>query len=440
MEGQPLNRRLGWALAAAAAVALVLAAAPLPWAERVVLAILAGAMVLWLAEVLPLGITAFAAATALILVGDEPAAETFGSFFDPVVVLMLGGFLLGVALQKSSLDRGLADAALRLVGNDPRLVLLALMAVAATFSMWISNTATAAMVLPVAVALAGDGPPSRGRAYVLGVAAAANIGGIATPIGTPANAIALRFLADHGTPLTFLGWMVRAAPLAAVLVGVAWLILMVVHPLGQGQVPRTGPPGRLSGRQWRLVAVFAATVALWVTTDLHGIDPAIVSALAAVSLFVVQLLDPDDLGKVSWDTLLLIGGSIALGEAVQASGLDDRLASGLAGLGDHGPLIAIAGLAVAAVALTLVSSNTGAAVLLVPLAVLWAGLWGLPVRVLALTAAVAVSFDFLVPMGTPPNAMARATGLVDVKGMMRSGAILTFIGTAALVAAARWLW
>lgn len=436
----PRKRRIGWVLASLLFAGFYFLS-PWPLAERAVIAILVAAMVLWVGEILPLGITALASSLALVLlVGTTPKA-VFAAYFDPVVLLLLGGFLLGVALRRHRLDEALAVVTLRYVGTSPAIVLLALMGITAIFSMWVSNTATAAIILPIAASLVGAGPPTRGRAFVLGIAAAANIGGVATPIGTPANAIALRFLADAGVAVTFLGWMARVVPLAIVLVLVAWLILLRTHPVGGERIVAPGASrGRLAAVQWRLMVLFAATVMAWLTVDWHGIDAAVVAGLAGVALFALRLLEEGDLSKVNWDTLLLIGGGIALGDAVQSVGLDDRLATSLADVGTAGSLVALAALVGVAILLTLVSSNTAAAVLLVPLALLWAGPWDVPVRDLAMVAAVAVSFDFLVPMGTPPNALARATGLVDVRGMLRSGVPITLASACLLVLAAYWFW
>lgn len=426
---------------AIAAAAVLFLLVPLDRDASVVVAILALAMVLWIGEALPLGVTALASSLLLVAWLGADAKTVFAAHFDPVIVLLLGGFLLGVALHKHGLDAVLATATLRRVGSKPSIVLLAVMGLTAVFSMWISNTATTVIMLPIAVSLIGTTPRAgRGRAFVLGVAAAANIGGIATPIGTTANPIALRFLAEAGHEVSFLGWVVRATPLAAALVVVAWAIIVFFHEIGDDvlQPPREAP--RLARPHWMLMTLFGTTVLLWFTTPWHGQPPELIALGAGIALFVVGLLTANDLAKVSWDVLLLIGGSIALGQAVQAVGLDAVIADRLAVAGEHGPLLGFLAVAVVGVTLTLVTSNTAAAVLLVPLSLQWAPAWGVAPLALVMTAAISVSFDFVVPVGTPPNAMARATNLVDVRGMMRSGVPITVAAVLVLVLVARFLW
>ncbi len=439
------RRRLVWTAGAALAAALSLLA-PVDGQAQIVLAITAAAMVLWISEVLPLAITALAASFALVMLADLDAKSVFSAYFDPVIVLLLGGFFLGVALSKHGLDTTLADIVMDRAGTRPGAVLLALMGTTAVFSMWISNTAATAIMLPIALGvLAVSGVRQSGdnlaRCLVLGIAAAANIGGIATPIGTTANPIALRFLGEAGHSITFLGWMARTVPVMMVMVLLAWIILLRIFPPGKEALHHIPTPRSFDKRQTGVVIIFAVTVMLWLTTDWHGISSAMVALVPVIALFASGLLQESDIAKAGWPTLLLIGGGLALGDAVTQSGLDGVFAGAVEGVvGGGGRLMAFAVIATAAVALTLFSSNTAAAVIMVPIAIRLATTWDVDVTGLAMLAAVALSMDFLVPVGTPPNAMAYSTGHVSVAQMVRSGSIITLVAVMVTTAAAWAFW
>jgi solute carrier family 13 (sodium-dependent dicarboxylate transporter), member 2/3/5 len=444
-EAYARHRRPAWfALAALVGGAVLLAALPLGPAAAAVAAIAAAAMVLWVSEVLPLAATALLASLLLILAAGRAPREVFGAYFDPVVVLLLGGLALGRGLQEHGLDRALAGWLLARAGDRPGAVLFALMAAAATFSMWISNTATAAILLPVALGIAAANglEPRRsnfGRACVLGVAYAAGIGGLGTPVGSTPNPLALRFLGDAGVRLGFGEWMLLMVPLVAAMVLAAWVLLMWLWPPELDAVARPPAEARFDRPRLGVMAVFFLTAGLWLTEAWHGLGSATVALGAVVLLFLLRLLDEEDVAHLGWPTLLLIGGSIALGDALQAVGLDQVFAAGLsAAVAGAPPYLAYLGVALACVGLTVVASNTAAAVVMIPLVLSSAPALGLEPRAGVLLAAAAVSFDFLVPVGTPPNAMAFATGAVRVRDMLRAGLPLTLLG-AALAAAAAWL-
>lgn len=411
----------------------------------VVLAILLGAMVLWVSEILPLAVTAMLSSLALIIVAGHEPRTVFASYFDPVVVLLMGGFFLGVALRKHGLDVYFADAVVRRAGTDPKWVLLAIMATAATFSMWISNTAATAIMLPIALGIAGlredDRPGGNlAKVLVLGVAFSASLGGIATPIGTTPNPIALRFLADAGQPVTFLGWMVRMLPLVAAMVVIVWAILLRVYPVKDTVIAARPPRGRIDRPQAMLVGIFTLTVLLWLTTDLHGVPASVVSLVPIVLLFVTRLMHEKDIHLIGWPTLLLIGGGIALGEAVMTSGLDVVFADGIqAVVGGEGYLTFLI-IAVVALVLTFAASNTAAAVVLIPIVIQLGTEWGVPLQPLVLMTAAVLSMDLIVPVGTPPNAMAYATGQVNVPQMAKAGVLASVVGVLLTSMVAYWLW
>ncbi len=427
-----------WILGAGAAG---LVGAQLPGEAGLVLAVLLATMVLWIGEVMPLAATGLLSSLLLILVGQD-TSDVFTAYFDPVVVLLLGGFFLGVALSKHGLDVALADMVLARTGGSPRWTLLAIMLLTAVFSMWISNTASTAIMLPLALGLVVGHPDEKGMAkgLVLGVAFSANVGGIATPIGTSPNPIALRFLRDAGHEVSFLEWMVRMTPLAFAMVFVLWGILLWLYPIsGHARIKRR-PRAGFSRDAWKVVALFAVTVGFWLTEHLHGLSPSVVSVGAVVGLFALGVLQENDIGAAGWPTLLLIGSSLALGDAVLATGLDGHMGRGLAALVDGQGWLAFLVVGVGALVLTIMGSNTAAAVIMVPIAMSLAAAWQAPVVPLTLMATAVLSMDFLVPMGTPPNAMAYGTGHVNVAQMARPGAVASLVGILLASSCAMWLW
>ncbi len=418
--------------------------APLDLSARWVLAILAFTMVLWISETMPLAITGLLASFLLIIIANRPTTDVFAAYFDPVIVLLLGGFVLGVAMQRHGLDATLAQLLLRRTGTHPRWILLGIMGITAAFSMWISNTASTAIMIPIALGIVAANPRSTEnlpRTLVLGVAFAANVGGIGTPIGTTANPIALRFLADAGTSISFLGWMIRAVPLVILMVLTVWCLLLWVFPIGREPLAAPGAAHRLTRPQWGVLGVFLLTVALWLTTDLHGVSSAVVAVVPVVLLAGLRLFGEKDLHDVGWPTLLLIGGGLALGDAVTSVGLDRVFADGVAAVvGERGGLFAFAAIALGAVVMTVFASNTAAAVIMIPIVIGLATTWGIPLEGITMLAAAALSLDFLVPVGTPPNAMAYGTGHVSVAQMARVGSLASIAGVvfAALLAWSYW--
>lgn len=436
-----MHRRTMWAVGGILAAALCLLA-PLGSEARIVLGILVLAMVWWIGEVLPLAITGLAASLLLIVVARRPAVDVFAVYFDPIIVLLLGGFVMGVALSRHGLDVALAGWLMRRAGTRPSVVLLALMTTTATFSMWISNTASTAMMLPVALGIvAGNAGRSDNlaRALVLGVAFAANIGGIATPIGTTANPIALRFLAEAGIHVTFLGWMVRTVPLALLMILVLWRILLIIYPPGPGQLHTPGEAPQIGATQRWVMTIFAITVVLWLTTDLHGIAASTVALLPIIALFGTRLLDEQDIGKAGWPTLLLIGSGLALGDAISATGLDALFARGLTVMSVQG-YVAFLVVAAASILMTLLASNTAAAVVMIPIVIQLGTAWSLDTTALTVMAAAALSLDFMVPVGTPPNAMAYGTGHISVAQMAKAGIWVSLAGAVLAASLAWWFW
>ncbi len=437
------QKRLLW-LASALLLGLLAAQIPLGGSAPAVLGIVVFAMVVWVSETIPLAVTALASSALLVVVAGMPSVDVFAAYFDPIIVLLLGGFFLGVALSKHGLDVKLAAFVMRRVGSRPATILLAIMATTATFSMWISNTASTAIMLPIALGIVTANPGSKdnlARCLVLGVAFSANIGGIATPIGTTANPIAIRFLAEAGAPISFFGWMARAVPLVVALMVLLWWILLRVYPIGTDPLHTPPANGGTTTPQRLVMGVFFLTVLLWLTTDLHGVPASLVAVVPIVLMAVLGVLGEEDIYKVGWPTLLLIGGGLALGDAVTTSGLDATFADAIAGVvGNRGGLVAFAAIAAAALLLTVFASNTAAAVIMIPIVLQLATGWNLAPQGITMLAAAALSLDFLVPVGTPPNAMAYGTGHVSVAQMAKVGVWASLAGLILATGAAWWFW
>lgn len=412
----------------------------------------------WVTEALPVAATALVPLVALPLLGVATPTAAAAPFANPVIFLFLGGFLLAAALQRAGLHRRLALAVVAAVGTRPDRLVLGFMAATALVSMWVSNTATVVMVLPLATPvlelLAHDaGADDRERhareaALLLGVAYAASIGGLGTPVGTPPNALAIGFLqATHGVRISFAEWMRVGVPLVLVATPLAWLILTRVAYRVRGResaeaqasvAAQRAALGPVRRDEWLVGLVLVLAAAAWVTQPLleralPGLSEAGIGVLAALVLFALPserggaLLDWEPAERVPWGVLVLFGGGLSLAAAVQSSGLAAWIGDSLGALrGLPLPLVLLL-VTTAVVCLTEFTSNTATAAALLPLVSSLALAIGTdPVR-LAIPTALAASVGFMMPVGTPPNALVYATGKVTMREMMRAGAMVNVV-------------
>jgi len=431
--------------------------APLPgWTREAAFmaAIFFLAAFLWATEALPLFATALLTiALEIVLLANPGHWPGFGfattpspnyreiitAAADPILLLFLGGFLLARAASKERVDRAMSSLLLRPFGQRPMVVAFGIMCVTATFSMWMSNTATTAMMLTLVTPMLAQvpaGDPFR-KVLVLGVPFAANIGGIGTPIASPPNAVALSFLQKSGRSIPFLDWMLAALPLMIALLVVAWAVLWFFHR-PRATVLRLQPPvERLTGRAWFVVAVFAITVALWMTDAWHGLPAAVVALLPAVALTVTGVLDHRDVNSLEWNILLLIGGGIALGAGMQLTGLD-KILLGYLLAGGATPALLIATLVGVTVLLGTFMSNTATANLVIPIGMSSAAAFGGDFGVLtAFSIALAASMSMSLPISTPPNTMAYATREITTRDMVIPGTCVAVIGAVAVALLAK---
>ncbi len=399
--------------------------------------------IMWLTEALPLHVTALMVPVLLIVSGVTGTKEAFSPFFAPTIALFFGGFMLARAMQKHGLDQQIAAQFVGKFGRDPPKFLLGIMVITAFLSFWISNTASTAIMLPIvifAITKSKLGKGNTTKALVLGVAFAATIGGIGTIVGTPPNGIAVANLAEHGIEIPFLEWMYYAMPFTILFLPVAWFLLISVYKPEKKDIQLPKIKEKVTNEQKWVLIVGILTMALWVTSFMHGMPDAVVALLAVFLLYLLRLLDTGDVSKIAWAALLLFGGGLCLGVAIDDSGLSLYLSDIFAGIvGGQGYLVVLISVIVFAVLMTLTASNTATAALLVPIMIPLAGILGVGVKELVVVAAIGTSIDFLVPIGTPPSTIAYSSGYISVKDMVKAGIPITIAGTL-LLAIMAWIY
>lgn len=474
-------------------VFLVLWSVPLaglaPSAHRL-LAVFGLVVTLWLTEAIPLAVTALLGPTLCVVCGIGTDKEMFKSFGHPIIFLFLGSFLLAEAMLHHGLNRRIAFRilGLRWVGRSPARILWAFGSIAGFLSMWISNTTAAAMMLPIGVAILSEmarrqsereGREVRftdlkyGTGLMLAAAFAASIGGMATPVGTPPNLIALGFIEkSQGLKITFFQWMAFGVPLAVVMLGFLGFYLNRACPAEPGlfegsaawiQAERA-KLGPLSRGERNVLAAFGVTVFLWllpgVVAVTAGVNAPLFKALerhlpeagaallGATLLFVLPVdfrrgeftIGWAQARQIDWGTILLFGGGLALGEAMFSTGLARWIGEGLAhALHAQTALGLTALFALIAVLLTETTSNTATANMVVPVAIAVAQAAQVNPVPPALAACLGASLAFMLPVSTPPNAIVFGTGCVPLLKMVKHGIVLDLVGIAAIILAVHWL-
>lgn len=388
---------------------------------------------LWITEAISLYVTSFLIlfleiAWLLPVMGAEGrsanAADFSSPFFSNVILLFLGGFVLSTAFRRYMLDRLIARWVLEKTKGEPRAVVAAVIAVTAFLSMWMSNTATSAMMLGLSLPLVegvGMKDPIR-KALPLAVAVGANLGGVGTPIGTPPNAIVMESLEARGYAVTFVSWMGMAFPLLILFLGAAFFLLIRLYPPEVDALRlQDQSPIRLTMKSWGVLGVTLCTGLLWLTGGLHPLATGTVALIPVIVFFGARILDRKDFQGLPWDVLMLAGGGLSLGVAVQIIGLGDAIVAAIpvGALGRVGLLLAIA---VVAALMTTFMSNTATANLLVPVV---AGLSGVSTAPLLVVVAYACSCTMVLPVSTPPNTMVFSSGLVTTKELVRFGLLIS---------------
>lgn len=426
--------------------------------EQRVIAVFAFATLMWLTEAIPSWATSvliivillFTCSTSSLWLfstdsGVIPLGTLIGykslmyTFADPIIMLFLGGFILAIAATKTGLDVLLAKVMLKPFGTNPKFVLLGFILATGVFSMFLSNTATAAMMLtfltPVLKSLPADGKGKIGLALAIPIGA--NIGGIATPIGTPPNAIALKYLNDPeglNMNLGFGQWMLFMLPFALLVLFIAWILLLKLFPF-KAKTIELNIEGTTK-KDWQSIVVyitFALTILLWVCDRITGVNSNVVAMLPIGVFCACGIITRRDLEEINWSVLWMVAGGFALGVAMQDTGLATHMIESIP-FNSWSPLLMIVGSGLLCYALSNFISNTATASLLVPiLAVVGtaaaenlASFGGVAPLLIGL--AMSASLAMILPISTPPNALAHATGMVEQKDMMRVGLIMGIVG------------
>ncbi|KJG12360.1 SLC13 family permease [Photobacterium iliopiscarium] len=361
-------------------------------------------------------------------------SEIMATFASPIIMLFLGGFFLAMAATKYRLDVNLARVLLKPFGNQPKYVMFGLMLITAVFSMFMSNTATTAMMLSIlapVITLFGAKDPGR-IAFALSIPVAANIGGIGTPIGTPPNAIALKYLTGENL-ITFGEWMFFGVPFVAVLLVFAWWLINKLYPATQQSIELTIQGKFLKTPKAITVYVtFTVTIMLWLMGSMHGMNAYTVALIPVAIFSITGIINKEDLKKISWDVLWLVSGGIALGLALDKTGLAKLVVHSIP-FDIFSPYVVLLGAAILCLLMANFMSHTATANLLMPImAALGTSMVSLtPLGgevTLILVVTFAASLGMSLPISTPPNALAHATGYVESNQMARIGAIVGVVG------------
>ena len=422
--------------------------------QQRVIAIFAFATLMWILEIVSSWATSIAIIVLMLLfctdsgispmVNEEEVGKllsykgVMACFADPVIMLFIGGFVLAIAATKTGLDAQLAKVLLRPFGTKSEMVLLGFLLVTGLFSMFVSNTATAAMMLTFLTPVFRQLPPEgKGRiALAMSIPVAANLGGMGTPIGTPPNNIALKYLNDPeglNLGLGFGQWMMFMIPLVIVLLLISWRLLLKMFPFTQKTIELNIDGGMQKGFQsWVVIITFILTVALWLSDRFTGINANTVAMIPFCIFALTGVINKRDLEQINWSVIWMVAGGFALGYGLNASGLAANAVESIP-FGEFSPLLIL--LMGGAICYTLSNfiSNSATAALLMPILAVVCGAMGdklAPIGgtgTILIGVAIAASSAMILPISTPPNALAFATGYVQQKDMSKIGIIMGVI-------------
>lgn len=427
--------------------------------QQRVIALFVFAALMWMFEIIPNWATSvLIIVVALLSVSDKGLGffcnpefgqlvsykKIMSSFADPVVMLFLGGFVLAIMAERFGLDVTLAKSLLSIFGTKPKMVLLGFLIIISVFSMFMSNTATAAMMLaflaPVLHKLPSDDKGKIGLA--LSIPVAANLGGIGTPIGTPPNATAKGYLEQAGIDVSFGDWCVHMIPYVIIMILLAWILLLVFFPFKTKKLVLEIPASDKK-KDWKSTLVWATfiiTILLWATEQLHHISSNVVALIPLAVFTATGLFGKEEIKEINWSVLWLVAGGFALGYLLQDTGLAKVLITAI----PFGSMSVILVLVVAGLVCYFLSnfiSNSATAALLIPILIVVAEGMADPAaannaafiamggtQAMIIFIAVCASIAMLFPISTPPNAIAASTGLVETKDMAKVGIIIGVVG------------
>ena len=427
--------------------------------QQRVIAIFVFAALMWMFEVIPNWTTSvLIIVISLLTVSNKglgflckpeygtlvPYKDIMAAFADPVVMLFLGGFVLAIMATKYGLDVTLARVLLKPFGTKPKMVLLGFLIVISVFSMFMSNTATAAMMLaflaPVLAVLPNDDKGKIGLA--LSIPIAANLGGMGTPIGTPPNATAVKFLGQAGIDVGFAEWAIRMIPYVIIMVLFAWILLLIFFPFKTDKLVLEIPENKRK-KDWKTYTVwitFGLTILLWATEQLTGINSNIVALIPLAVFTCTGIFGKEDIKEINWSVLWLVAGGFALGTDLQGTGLAKVLIEAIP-FGSMSVVLVILVAGFVTYFLSNFISNSATAALIIPILIVVAMGMADPAaannaafvalggtHAMIIFVAVCASLAMLFPISTPPNAIACSTGLVQTKDMAKVGIIIGVVG------------
>jgi sodium-dependent dicarboxylate transporter 2/3/5 len=456
----PARQRVGLILGPALFLLVIFNTAPSGMSDVAWRAAAVGALMAtwWITEAVPIPATALLPLVLFPLLGVLKIDSAAAPYANPVIFLFMGGFLLAIAMERVRLHLRLALSIIRIGGTRPPQLVAGFMVATAFLSMWVSNTATVAMMLPLtaAVLVLADGDQNvnaekRGNlatALLLGVAYASSIGGVGTLIGTPPNALLAGFLSEsYGIRIGFVQWMAIGVPLVVVALPITWLLLVrVIYPVStepivggraavHEQLRALGPVARA---EWLVGVVVTMTAAAWVFSPLlvrwvPGISDAGIAIAGALLLFLLPIggghraLDWQAAERLPWGVLVLFGGGLSLARAAEQSGLTQWIGGALSPVGSWPVVLVVIAVTAVIVFLTEMTSNTATAAAFLPVVAALAIAIGANPALLAVPAAISASCAFMLPVATPPNAIVYASGRLTIPQMARAGLWLNLI-------------
>lgn len=460
-KGMSTKQIIGWIIS----VALTLFAWVIPgeWfgiegltvVEQRVIAIFIFAACMWITEAAPIWTTSVLIMVLMLVATSDSMLAFFrpggvipenaisykaimAAFADPTVMLFMGGFVLAITASKYKFDAALAKVMMKPFGSKPPMVMLGFIVITALLSMFMSNTATAAMMLaimtPVLAKMPVDG---RGRiGMALSIPLAANVGGMGTPIGTPPNAVAVKYLSESmGAPVDFGSWMIVMVPIVIIILAIGWFFLCKAFPFRKGLTLEVNIEGEFdkSPKAWVVYITFIVTILLWLTGKFTGLNSFVVALIPFAVFTICGIFDKKDLAKIDWDVLWLVAGGFALGVGLDKTGLAAHLVEAIP-FNTWPVLVVLIGSGLLCIVMSTFMSNSATAALLIPiLAAVGSGMQdqlgafgGVPTLLIGL--ALSASLAMSLPISTPPNALAYAKGFIKTGDMAKMGVFVGIVG------------
>lgn len=426
----------------------------------------------WMMEAVPIAVTALLPIVLFPIMGITDLKTTTANFANPTIYLFMGGFMLALSMEKTGLHKRIAFFILRLTGNHANGIILGFFITTALLSMWVSNTATTLMMLPIGLSVIqllethasrpGRNFKNFAMVLTLGIAYAATIGGLGTVIGSPPNVLTKGFIEQlTGKQVSFLDWMILGVPLVVVLLGLTYGFMILAFPHRLGRIHEVNKVmdelreslGRMKKEEWIVVVIFCLTAISWIAgglinsfTDTKYFDDTIIAMVGGLLMFLVPLslkekkfiLEWHDVRRLPWDILLLFGGGLSLATGMEKSGIMQAIGKQISesGISPHWMLLLMITLVLA---LSELMSNVALAGIFVPVAISIARYTGQDELMYAVTCGIATSYGFIMPVATPPNAIVYGSGHIRIKVMAKAGVWVNVIAILVTYFLVQWL-